>query len=78
MAQALWAFEAVAACQTWAPPRSSVLDGRHRRGNSAARAVAVFGLNPIVLVWTITGAHNDLRVMLLVLGGTALLLAGRH
>ena len=76
VAQALWAFKAVAGLASLG---CTALVGwiAHRRGNSAARAVAVFGLNPIVLVWTVAGAHNDLLMMLLVLGGTALLLAER-
>ena len=76
VAQALWAFKAVAGLASLG---CTALVGwiAHRRGSSAARAVAVFGLNPIVLVWTVAGAHNDLLMMLLVLGGTALLLAER-
>ena len=76
VAQALWAFKVVAGLASLG---CTALVGwiAHRRGSSAARAVAVFGLNPIVLVWTVAGAHNDLLMMLLVLGGTALVLAER-
>jgi len=73
---ALWTFKAVAGVASLG---CTALVGwiAHRRGSSAARAVAVFGLNPVVLVWTVGGAHNDLLMMLVVLGGTALLLAER-
>lgn len=47
-------------------------------GVSRARAVAVYGLNPIVLVWTLGGAHNDLLMLLLVLAGVSLALASRE
>jgi len=40
-----------------------------RLGRSPARAAALVGLNPIVLVYGVGGAHNDLLVMLLVLAG---------
>jgi hypothetical protein len=74
--QALWTFKAVAGLASLG---CTALIGwiAHRRGSSAARAVAVFGLNPVMLVWTVAGAHNDLLMMLVVLGGTALLLAER-
>jgi hypothetical protein len=49
----------------------------HRRGGSAARAVAAFGLNPIVLVWTVAGAHNDLLMLLVLLAGVALVVGDR-
>jgi hypothetical protein len=76
VAQALWTFKVVAGLASLG---CTGLVGwiADRRGRSAARAVAVFGLNPVVLVWTVGGAHNDLLMMLLVLGGTALLLAER-
>jgi hypothetical protein len=47
-------------------------------GRSSARAAAVFGLNPIVLVWALGGAHNDLLMLALVLGGVSLALASRE
>jgi alpha-1,6-mannosyltransferase len=74
--QALWSFKAIAAL---AGLGCSALIGwiAHRRGGSAARALAVFGLNPILLVWTVGGAHNDLLMLLLLLAGVALAVAGR-
>ena len=40
------------------------------------RSAAFVGLNPLWLMWVVGGAHNDLPMMLLALGGVALLLAG--
>jgi alpha-1,6-mannosyltransferase len=42
-----------------------------------AWAVAAFGLNPVVVVWSVGGAHNDLLMLLVLLGGAALIQAGR-
>jgi alpha-1,6-mannosyltransferase len=74
--QALWCFKAIAGL---AALGCTALVGwiAHRRGDSAARAVAVFGLNPVVLVWTVGGAHNDLLMLLVLLAGVALLLVRR-
>lgn len=48
-----------------------------RLGRSQPAAIAVFGLNPMLLVYAVGGAHNDLLMLLALLGGVALLLAGR-
>jgi alpha-1,6-mannosyltransferase len=42
-----------------------------------APAVAAFGLNPVLLVWTVGGAHNDVLMLLGLAAGVALVLA-RH
>jgi hypothetical protein len=47
-------------------------------GRSRAQAAAIYGLNPIVLVWTLGGAHNDLLMLLLALAGVSLALACRE
>jgi alpha-1,6-mannosyltransferase len=49
-----------------------------RLDRSPVEAVAIFGLNPALVVWTVGGAHNDLLMLLLVVGGIALVLAGRE
>jgi hypothetical protein len=49
-----------------------------RLGRSPARAGALFGLNPLVLVYGLGGAHNDALMMLLVLSGLLAVLAGRE
>jgi hypothetical protein len=74
--QAMWAFKALAALSGLG---CTALIGwiAHNRGRSAAWAVAAFGLNPLLLVWTVGGAHNDLVMLVLLLAGTALLLAER-
>jgi alpha-1,6-mannosyltransferase len=47
-------------------------------GRSPAVASAVFGLNPLLLVWTMGGAHNDILMLLLMLGGVSLALGARE
>lgn len=49
-----------------------------RLGHSPARAAAVYGLNPVLLVWTVGGTHNDLLMLLLALAGVALALEARE
>jgi hypothetical protein len=41
-------------------------------------AAAVFGLNPLLLVWTVGGAHNDVLMLLLMLAGVSLALGARE
>ncbi|HEX8754251.1 MAG TPA: glycosyltransferase 87 family protein [Solirubrobacterales bacterium] len=48
------------------------------RGEDPARAAVVVGLNPLVLVHVVGGAHNDGLTMLLAMLGVAALLAGRQ
>ena len=76
VAQALWTFKALAA---FAGLGCTALVGwiAYRRGSSPARAVAAFGLNPVLLVWTVGGAHNDLLMLLVMLAGAALVVAQR-
>jgi Glycosyltransferase family 87 len=75
-AGALWALKAVAAA---AGLGCSALVGwiAHRLGRPAGRAVAAFGLNPVVLVWSVGGAHNDLLMLLALLAGVALAIGAR-
>jgi alpha-1,6-mannosyltransferase len=49
-----------------------------RLGRSPVQAAAIFGLNPVLLAWGVGGAHNDLLMLLLLLGGIALVTAGRE
>jgi hypothetical protein len=46
-------------------------------GRSPAQAVAVVGLNPIVLVWGLGGVHTDFIMVFLILAAMYLLLAPR-
>jgi hypothetical protein len=48
------------------------------RGVRPATAAAFVGLNPLVLVHVVGGAHNDALMALVVLGGVAATLAGRE
>ena len=47
-------------------------------GHSPARAVAIFGLNPVLLVWTLGGGHNDLLMLMLALAAVSFVLAKRE
>jgi hypothetical protein len=49
-----------------------------QRGLDPARAAIFFGLNPAVLFYTVSGAHNDLLAICLVVIGLALVLRGRE
>jgi hypothetical protein len=46
-------------------------------GRSPVWAAAAFGLNPVLLVWTVGGAHNDTLMLMLLLAGVWLVLARR-
>ncbi len=47
-------------------------------GQPPVRAAAVFGLNPMLLTWTLGGGHNDLQMLFLLLGGVTLVLGARE
>jgi alpha-1,6-mannosyltransferase len=47
-----------------------------RLGRDPLRAALYFGLNPVVLVFAVGGAHNDLLMVLFALGGIYLVLRG--
>jgi len=64
LASGLWAFKAVAALSSLA---AVALIGRtvHRLGRSGRWAASFVGLNPVLLVLAVGGAHNDTLVMAL-------------
>jgi Glycosyltransferase family 87 len=73
---AFWTLKAVAAgaslgivALTWACAR--------RLGSDPVFAALVVGLNPLLLVHVVGGAHNDALVMLLVMGGVLCALSAR-
>jgi hypothetical protein len=77
VAAALWTLKAVTALSAivcmallW---RAAALLGR-----SPAQAALAFGLNPLVLVYAIGGAHNDLLVEAVVLAGVLAVAGGRE
>jgi alpha-1,6-mannosyltransferase len=74
---ALWAFKlSVAAASLGCV--ALVWKCAERLGRDPLPAALFFGLNPIVLIFTVGGAHNDALMMLATLGGIYLLLAGRE
>jgi hypothetical protein len=48
-----------------------------RMGRAALRAALLLGANPLLLIYAVGGAHNDLIVMVVVTAALALLAAGR-
>jgi hypothetical protein len=49
-----------------------------RLGRPPLPATLFFGLNPVLLAYAVGGAHNDLLMLVVALGGVYLLLAGRQ
>jgi alpha-1,6-mannosyltransferase len=76
-AVALWAFKAMAAAASLG---CVALVWKIAKGTDRIplRAVTVFGLNPLLLVWAVGGAHNDLLMLLGMLAGVALILVSRE
>jgi Glycosyltransferase family 87 len=77
VAGALWAFKLTAASASLACV-ALVWWIAGRTGRDRARAAAIFGLNPLVLVYTVGGAHNDLLMLAALLAGVALVLSSRE
>lgn len=75
-AAALWSYKVVAGAASIAIA-FLVVDVARRRGLHPVRATLFFGLNPVLLVYTVSGAHNDLLAVALVLAAVALVLRGR-
>jgi len=77
IAGGLWAVKALAAATSLA---LVALVARTARGlgRDPVAATAFVGLNPLLLMWAVGGAHNDALLMLLVVGALALLAAGRE
>jgi alpha-1,6-mannosyltransferase len=49
-----------------------------RLGRPRATAIAAFGLNPVLLVYTVGGGHNDALMLLGMLGAVALVVGSRE
>jgi alpha-1,6-mannosyltransferase len=77
VAGALWSFKAVAALASLGCAALVGLIAR-QLGKPPLAAVAIFGLNPLLLVWTVAGAHNDIVMLLLMLAGVWLALRSRE
>jgi hypothetical protein len=73
---AMWVLKIVAGASTIA---MLALVGRaaSRLGRSAPVAIAFVGLNPLLLVYTVGGGHNDLIMLALMVLGMTLALEGR-
>jgi alpha-1,6-mannosyltransferase len=57
---------------------ATVWGSARRLGRPPQAAVAMVGLNPIMLYWELGGKHNDLLMMLALMGGGLLLLTRRE
>jgi hypothetical protein len=71
------AFRSVSALASLATLAVVAWTTRRRAPRRAAFAVAVFGLNPVVLFQSVASGHNDLLVALAVAGAFALVVSGR-
>jgi hypothetical protein len=77
LAASLWVLKAVATLASLAIVWL-VWDAARRLRIAPAPAAMLVGLNPLVLVWAVGGAHNDLLVVAAVTGGVWLAVAGRE
>jgi hypothetical protein len=75
VAASLWAMKAIAAAASLGCV-ALVWRCAERLGRDPLRAALFFGLNPVVLVFAVGGAHNDLLMMLFALSGIYLVLRG--
>ena len=73
----LWALKGLAAVASLGAA-GLVAMAAAARGLAPGRAAALVALNPVLLVFAVGGAHNDLLVAVLVAGALALLGAGRE
>jgi dolichol-phosphate mannosyltransferase len=73
----LWGFKAVAALASLAL-LAAVWRAAALRGRDPVAAVAIVGLNPILLVYAVGGAHNDLPMLALTMLGVVLVLSQRE
>ena len=73
----LWALKAIATTASLGMC-ALIWDGAGRLGLDRGLAVALYGLNPAVLLYALGGAHNDLLAMAVVLGGVILVLRSRE
>jgi hypothetical protein len=76
VAAAFWVLKVVATLASLAVV-ALVWDTARRLRVAPVPAAMLFGLNPLVLVWAVGGAHNDLLVVAAVTGGVWLAVAAR-
>ncbi|HEX8066283.1 MAG TPA: glycosyltransferase 87 family protein [Thermoleophilaceae bacterium] len=77
VAGALWALKAILAAASLLTV-GLVWRCAERLGRDPARAAMFVGLNPVLLVWGVGGAHNDFLLTLALCGGILLALSGRE
>lgn len=77
VAGAYWAFKLACALASLGCVALVAASAR-RMGIDPLRAAAFVGLNPLVLVWAVGGAHNDLIATAIVMAGVYLVLAARE
>jgi hypothetical protein len=76
VAAALWVLKAVTAAASLGCV-ALVWRIARQMERPPAVAAAAFGLNPVLLVWTVGGAHNDILMLLLMLAGVSFALQAR-
>jgi alpha-1,6-mannosyltransferase len=76
-AAALWSFKAIALLSSLSLT-GLVWKAAERVGRPPVAAAAAVGLNPILLAWAVGGAHNDLLMLAVLLGGMLLVLRSRE
>jgi hypothetical protein len=77
VAGAFWAMKASCAAASLGCV-ALVASCARRLGKDPVRAASFVGLNPLLLVWAIGGAHNDLLATVAAMGGVRLMLGGRE
>jgi alpha-1,6-mannosyltransferase len=70
-------YKAIAACASLGTI-ALVWHSARLRGLDQVKAVALVGLNPLIVVYGVGGGHNDLLMMLVVMAGVYLVLAHRE
>jgi uncharacterized membrane protein len=73
---ALWSFKAIA-CLSSIALCGLVWRLAEQVGLPGSAAAAIVGLNPILLIWAVGGAHNDLLMLAVILAGILLVLRAR-
>jgi alpha-1,6-mannosyltransferase len=71
------AYKAIAACSSLALI-ALVWHSARLRGIDPVKAVALVGLNPLIVVYGVGGGHNDLLMMVALMAGVYLVLAHRE
>ena len=69
---ALWTYKAVA-CLSSIALAGLVWKVAEQLGRPGPATAAIVGLNPILLIWAVGGAHNDLLMLAVILAGILLL-----